>query len=336
MILYLTGNTVYGILGVVVIAKKITEGHIMEISQLECFLAVEKHGSMNLAAQALFCSQSKVSNSIKELEEELGRPLFMRTNKGVQPTSFGRELVPYARAVITQISQLQDMYRQKGKSGTMLKICCNNFNFATLAATELYSRHKDEKLNITMRDCSRTECIESVANRYAELAVIRIWNYQLNMMNKHLRTQKLEFFPLCIMPASIAVGPNNPLFSKEDGTVKPSELNPFPTIVFDYTMYNPNIVIYEMFKDLEVNNIFSVTSSSTLRDILLTTDAYFLTCGSSKPGSKGLHNFADCRVLELKDCDITGHIGYIKQSDQNLSSYGREYVDIITDYLQTI
>ncbi|MBR0139678.1 MAG: hypothetical protein IJM17_05265, partial [Firmicutes bacterium] len=154
-------------------------------------------------------------------------------------------------------------------------------------------------------------------------------------MNKHLRTQKLEFFPLCIMPASIAVGPNNPLFSKEDGTVTPSELNPFPTIVFDYTMYNPNIAIHKMIKDLEVNNIFSVASFASLRDILLTTDAYFLACGSSKPDSKRLHDFTGCRVLELKDCDITGHIGYIKQSDQNLSSYGREYIDIITDYLQT-
>jgi len=308
----------------------------MEISQLECFLAVEKYGSMNLASQALFCSQSKISNSIRELEEELGKPLFLRTNKGVQTTSFGKDLVPYARALITQISQIKDMYHQGSTPNAVLKICANHFGFTASAVTELYSRHKGEKINITIRDCSRTNCIELVSNSYAELAVIRIWNYQFNIINQQLRTQKLIFYPLCILPAAIAVGPNNPLYSQEKRAVKPSDLTPYPSIVFDFTMHNPNIAIHEMFKDLKVNNLFSVTSNATTRDILLSTDAYYLTCGSSKPGKNGIHNFDNCRILELDDCDITGHIGYIKQADKNLSTYGREYIDIISTYLQTV
>ena len=307
----------------------------MQISQLECFLAVEKHGSMNLAAQALFCSQSKVSNSIRELEEELERPLFLRTNKGVQTTSFGKDLIPYARAVITQISQLKDMYHQKDSSRTMLKLCGNNFGFTTPAATELYMRHRDEKINITIRDCSRTECMELVSNSYAELAIIRIWNYQFNLINNQLKTQKLDFYPLCILPIAIAVGPNNPLYSREEGAITPSELSPYPTIVFDYTMYDPNIYIHEMFDDLKINNVFSVTSNTAVKDILAATDAYYLTCGNSR-AANGIHNLTDCRILELKDCKISGHIGYIKQSDHILSSYGKEYLDIVSGYLQSV
>ena len=46
----------------------------MRLSQLNGLLLIQKYGSISKAAQESFLSQSALSVSIKELEEELGHP----------------------------------------------------------------------------------------------------------------------------------------------------------------------------------------------------------------------------------------------------------------------
>lgn len=65
----------------------------MQIEHLRYFQAVAKYGSMNKAAQAMFCSQPTITNAIKSLEEELEAPLLMRTGKGVKPTALGNAVL---------------------------------------------------------------------------------------------------------------------------------------------------------------------------------------------------------------------------------------------------
>jgi len=62
----------------------------MQIEHLHYFKTVAACGSMNKAAQQLFCSQPTVTNAIKNLETELGAPLLERTPKGVAPTELGQ------------------------------------------------------------------------------------------------------------------------------------------------------------------------------------------------------------------------------------------------------
>ena len=54
----------------------------MTLQQLRYLMAVAQQGSFNAAAARLFVSQSTLSISIKELEEELGIQIFLRSNRG--------------------------------------------------------------------------------------------------------------------------------------------------------------------------------------------------------------------------------------------------------------
>jgi DNA-binding transcriptional LysR family regulator len=53
----------------------------MELFQLEAFLAVVREGSFSAAAKALFRTQPAISQTIKKLEDEIGRPLFDRSSR---------------------------------------------------------------------------------------------------------------------------------------------------------------------------------------------------------------------------------------------------------------
>ena len=68
----------------------------MEISDLNLFAAIARHGNITRAAQGLNTVQSNVTTRLRLLEEELGVSLFERHHKGVTLTRAGRDLLPFA------------------------------------------------------------------------------------------------------------------------------------------------------------------------------------------------------------------------------------------------
>lgn len=75
----------------------------IRMRHLRCFRMVADLGSVTLAARALGTVQPSVSRTIKELEEELGQPLFHRGATGLDLTQAGRTLLAYVSNGLGQI-----------------------------------------------------------------------------------------------------------------------------------------------------------------------------------------------------------------------------------------
>ena len=58
----------------------------MRIETLQYFIEVAKSKSINAAAEKLYISQPALGIAIKNLEKELGFPLFERSHNGVKLT----------------------------------------------------------------------------------------------------------------------------------------------------------------------------------------------------------------------------------------------------------
>lgn len=69
----------------------------MDAADLKVFEAVARAGGIGRAARELHTVQSNVTARMRRLEEELGTALFERHSRGVNLTSAGRRLLPYAR-----------------------------------------------------------------------------------------------------------------------------------------------------------------------------------------------------------------------------------------------
>ena len=82
----------------------------MTVQQLKYVVAVAEAGSITEAARQLFLSQPSLSSAIKELEGEIGRPLFLRGRTGITLTREGMEFLGYARQVLRQMEVLEDRY----------------------------------------------------------------------------------------------------------------------------------------------------------------------------------------------------------------------------------
>ncbi len=88
----------------------------MEIRNLNTFLHAASLQNITKAAAELGYSQSAVSVQIRQLEQELGMPLFDRIGKNVCLTDFGRSLVPYARRAVAAVAAVENF----GKSDAIL------------------------------------------------------------------------------------------------------------------------------------------------------------------------------------------------------------------------
>lgn len=71
----------------------------MTLQQLRYAIAIADCKSMNKAAAELFITQPSLSNTIKDLENEIHIEIFVRTNRGITITPEGEEFLGYARVL---------------------------------------------------------------------------------------------------------------------------------------------------------------------------------------------------------------------------------------------
>lgn len=72
----------------------------MDVDRARTFLEIVNTGSFLRAADRLNVTQTTVSARIRTLEEELGRPLFVRNRSGAQLTAAGREFERFAQSFV--------------------------------------------------------------------------------------------------------------------------------------------------------------------------------------------------------------------------------------------
>jgi DNA-binding transcriptional LysR family regulator len=76
------------------------------LEALRVFCAAADAANFRDAAIRLSVSPQVVTRAVRELEEELGEPLFHRSTRGVQLTDFGRALVERARTAVGGVDAL--------------------------------------------------------------------------------------------------------------------------------------------------------------------------------------------------------------------------------------
>ena len=78
---------------------------LLDLPQVETFVAVATHGSLAKAAAGLFLTQPSVSTRIQGLERALGQRLFERHARGVRLTRAGGAFLPFAERLLHTVAE---------------------------------------------------------------------------------------------------------------------------------------------------------------------------------------------------------------------------------------
>lgn len=84
------------------------------LRQLRYFEALARHGHFGRAAAACAISQPALSVQIKEMEAELGAPLFERGARQVRLTALGQDVARHVRGILGRVDELADIARAAG------------------------------------------------------------------------------------------------------------------------------------------------------------------------------------------------------------------------------
>lgn len=96
--------------------------------------ALKAHGSFSRAAAALNLSQPALSQGIKELEQQVGLQLFVRSRSGLELTDFGRVFMQHAEELVSGAADLErEVALAKGLASGELSVGAGPYVMAALA-----------------------------------------------------------------------------------------------------------------------------------------------------------------------------------------------------------
>jgi LysR family hydrogen peroxide-inducible transcriptional activator len=85
----------------------------MNLRDLKYLIAVAETRHFGHAAERCFVSQPTLSGQIKKLEEELGVTLFERTNRSVEITPIGQDILQHAHQIMEQADAIRQLARSQ-------------------------------------------------------------------------------------------------------------------------------------------------------------------------------------------------------------------------------
>lgn len=79
----------------------------MTLIQLQYLIALSQYQSMSKAAKSLYITQPAMSVKIRELEDELGCPLVIRSRQGIEFTEKGKQVLAKAKVILNEVKSIR-------------------------------------------------------------------------------------------------------------------------------------------------------------------------------------------------------------------------------------
>ena len=195
----------------------------MNILHLKYAVEISKTRSISQAAENLFMGQPNLSRAIKELEESLGITIFERTTKGITVTPDGEEFLRYAKRIISQVEDVEEMYRNGRTRKQKFSACVPRASYISYAFSE-FAKHIDTEnpAEIFYKETNSMRTINNLSKDEYDLGIVR---YQI-AFEKYFKSvfsaKKFECETITEFSYVLLMSKDHPLADKDD--INPEEL----------------------------------------------------------------------------------------------------------------
>lgn len=300
----------------------------MTLQQLKYTLTIADCGSMNEAAKQLFISQPSLSETMKELETEIGLDIFLRSNRGIVITPEGEEFLGYARQVTEQFGLLQSKYIDK-KVKEKFSVSTQHYTFAVKAFVETVKQIGMEQYEFAVHETTTISVIENVKNFKSEIGVLYENDFNEKVLNKMFKENGLEFVELFSCDTFVYLWSGHPL-AKQD-VITMEELDEYPCLSFDQGKNNSLYLAEEMKSTYEYRRLIKANDRATLLNLMIGLNAYTLCSGIICEDLNG----NDYKAVPLKETEKM-RIGYIKRKGAKVSHIGELYIEELKKYKEKV
>lgn len=301
----------------------------MTLNQLRYVIEVSKSSSLNEAAKALFISQPSLSAAVKELEEEIGFEIFIRSNRGIQVTPEGKEFLGYARQVVEQYGLIEDRYINNSASKKRFSVSMQHYTFAVNAFIEVTKQYGLDDYDFSVYETRTSDVIANVKSFKSEIGVLYLNEFNKQVLEKLFAENELSFHKLFDCHIYAYVAKTHPLSKKKKITL--DELSEYPCLAFDQGENNSFYFAEELYSTYNYKRIIHASDRATLLNLFVGMNGFTLCSGIICEDLNG----SDYTAIRLDTDDIMT-IGYIKRKGIPLSAIGQLYVDEVEKYKEKV
>ena len=189
----------------------------MNLMHLKYAVEVAKTKSISKAAENLYMGQPNLSRAIKELEDSLGITIFSRTSKGISVTPDGEEFLQYAKRILSQVDEVEEIYRNGKTHKQKLSVCVPRSSYISAALAEFAKGISlDSPAEIFYKETNSSRTISNVLKEVYNLGIVRYQTaferyYQNMFEEKNLENELLTEFSYVLLASE-----NSPLARKEN------------------------------------------------------------------------------------------------------------------------
>lgn len=179
----------------------------INLRHLRAFVAVARNGSFTRAAEQLLLSQSALTVTVRQLEEDLGAALFNRTTRHVALTAEGENLLAHAERIIGDFDQTLTAIRQSARLGQGQVSVAVLPSVATRLMPPILNgfRAAYPDIRIALHDDNGRGVQRQLHERSAEFGICNVWR----------RDPELDFTPLTADRFGLVCRRDDPLAAGE-------------------------------------------------------------------------------------------------------------------------
>ena len=292
----------------------------MTLQQLRYIVTIVNCGSISEAAKHLFITQPSLSNSVRELEKEMGISIFNRSSKGIALSSQGMEFLSYARQVLEQAELLEQHYTNKKPVKRICSISTQHYAFAVNAFANLVSRQSTDEYEFTLRETRTYEIIDDVKNYRSELGILYINDFNRKVLEKLFKESGLVFHPLFRASPHVFISVSHPLSARKRVTIE--DLEDYPYLAYEQGENTSYYFSEEILSTIPRKKVIYVSDRATLFNLLIGLNGYTICSGILNRNLNG-----DSIMAVPLETEENMVIGWIGDPRIHLSEFARKYLE---------
>ena len=195
----------------------------MNLDYLRYFVKLAQVGHYTRASEQLNISQPSLSHAVRQLEEELGVPLFERQGRNTQLTQFGAEFLDCAARTLATLDEGVTSLRRKARGEGLIRLGFLRVlgtDYVPRLAARFLAAHPDRQIQFTFHSGRTQELLEGLADRRYDLVFCSRPAPELGLTAVPVRAQELV----------LIVPPGHPLAGRAG--VSLAEAAPYPMVCF--------------------------------------------------------------------------------------------------------
>ena len=301
----------------------------MKIEQIRYVLEIYMTGSISKAAQKFYMSRPNMSNSVRNLENEVGFEILERSVDGVKFTKKGQAFIRHCMNIIKEVDEIQELAEEKARlqfgvvnpncppaEEAFIKLC------RAMEAKEELSRYQ-----LSMYREYQYESMVLLNRRKADIAITVSKDLSAPSLLREMSERGLEYKKLWDAPCNVNLSVNHPLADDPDFRLQKLRNYPFVEYAIESDRGSP----YNRISNVSFVNLAKVArvDSGNMRTrVIAATNAYGV--GIAQPPAWAKANGIRCIPIP----GFTMEVGVIRRAGEPESEPERLFMEFFREEMR--